>query len=52
MDIRMLGKPSVAFLMRAIIVEYHMKFLILGGLADDLIHELQKIFSALEFRGA
>ena len=41
MNLRMLRQPSVAFLVRAVVVQNHVPFHFRGGLDHDLVHKLQ-----------
>ena len=43
MDVGMLGQPRVALLVRAVIVQDHVQFLLAQGLLHNLVHELQKL---------
>src|ERR1019366_8106661 len=44
MDVGMLGQPGVALLMRAVIVQDHVQFLLGQSLLYNLVHKLQKLF--------
>src|ERR1019366_971192 len=47
MDVGMLGQPGVALLVRAVIVQDYMQFLLGQGLLHNLIHKLQKLLPPL-----
>src|ERR1700682_5934847 len=50
MNVRVLGQPSIAFFVRAIIVHNYVQFLLRGSFYYDLIHKLQELFTPLELR--
>lgn len=48
MNVGMRGQPSVAFFVRAVVVQDHVQFLLGSGLRRHLIHELQKLLPPFE----
>src|SRR5690242_3837765 len=51
-DVGVFGQPSIAFLVGAIIIQYHMQLLIGGSFSHDLIHELQEFLTPLQLRNS
>ena len=50
MDVRVLGQPSIAFFVRAVIVQNHMQFLFGGSFGDHVVQELEEFLAAFELR--
>ena len=46
-NVRMQGKPSIAFFVHAVIVENNMQLFILWYFSNDFIHKAEEIFAPL-----
>lgn len=47
MNVRMLGQPSIAFFVGAVIVQNHVQFFIRRRLGSNRAHKSKKVFTAL-----